>query len=147
MKHVNFPLAAVLLLLSVSGADASTLVDLVCWAEVLHVGGYDQDSGVMDVVVRFHGVDMESSATDYFADSFMEYEGSSKNRISLEGISADEAALISCGCMITVDYWSVSCILVTEEGDWEGYSDESWTFAGMGAGSRDLPVDSPVALI
>lgn len=87
MKPLSLPLAAALALLLASAAGASTLVDLVCHAEVLHSGYYDEESGTIELVIRIDRVDLETSATDYFADSFMEYEGNKKRKILLEGLT------------------------------------------------------------
>lgn len=131
MKPYSFPLSAALALFFASGAGASTLVDLVCSAEVLQAGEYMEDSESIDIVVLITGVDQEASATGYFAGSFMEHWGSFERCVSLEGVSAEDAALLTAGSMISVNYWSVSCLLQTDDGDWEGYSDESWTLVGM----------------
>lgn len=123
MRLSSLTVAAALLALS-SGAAASTLVDLVPVAEVLYIGEYDESAGTLELILRFDRVDMDLSATDYFADSFMEYEGSSKMRINLEGITGVEAAALAEGSMINVHYFHVSGLYSSGE----GYCSETWTF-------------------
>jgi|GEM_PF-2446021 len=147
MKPKAFTIAASLVLLFGSAAGASTLVDLVCGAEVLHAGEYDEESGTLELVVRIDGVDMEASATDYFADSFMEYEGASKRKLRLSGISPESAGLIIDGSKIDLHFHSVSCICMGEDGAPEAYSSTTWTFLGMSEGLQDLPSNALIALL
>ncbi len=135
-----------LALLVAGTASGSTLVDLVCTGEVLEVVSWDGASGTLEIVVSFFEVDMEASATDYFADGFMEYEGNLKRTISLEGLSEDDMDSIEEGSLISVNYWHASGIVGTEEGGWRAFSSTSWYYLGE-VSPGDGPSMCPVSMI
>ncbi len=100
----------------------------------------------LEIVVSFFEVDMEASATDYFADSFMEYEGNLRRTISLEGLSENDMDSIEEGSLISVNYWNASGIVGTEEGEWRAFSSTRWTYLGE-ASSGDGPSMCTISMI
>jgi hypothetical protein len=136
-----------LALMAVVGtASGSTLVDLVCHGEVIEVLSRDEENGALELVVCFFEVDKEASATEYFADSFMEYEGNSERTISLEGLSEEVMESMAEGSMISVNYWHASGIVGTEEGGWRAFSSSRWTYLGE-VSPGDEPSLCPLSMI
>ncbi len=135
-----------LAMVSLGTASGSTLVDLVCNGEVVEVLSLDEEKGTLELVVSFFEVDMEASATDYFADSFMEYEGGGERTISLEGLSGEDMERIAEGSLISVNYWNASGIAGMEDGEWRAFSSTSWTYLGE-VSAGDDPSMCPVSMI
>lgn len=133
-----------LVVLSAAGSAAgSTLVDLVCDGEVLKIGRFDPGTGTLELLVEFYGVDLDKSATDYFADSFMEHEGSGPKQIVLENVSPEIAECFEDGSLLKVHYWNASC-LFPPGSERESYSEVSWSFLEMATEEPCPPLNSPV---
>ncbi|HOP26618.1 MAG TPA: hypothetical protein PLM22_02800 [Candidatus Sabulitectum sp.] len=118
------------LFLVAGAASASTLVDLVCHGEVIEIVSLDEENVTMELVVNFFEVDNEASATDYFADSFMDHEGNMERVITLEGLSKEDMDSIAEGSLMIVNYWNASGIMESEDGGWTAFSSTSWTYLG-----------------
>lgn len=74
---------------------------------------------------------MKMSATNYFADNFMENEGSSVQLIVLENVTAAEAEAFEHGSVLKIHYWNVSCLFPAGS-EVESYSQVSWSFVEFG---------------
>jgi hypothetical protein len=118
------------LFLVAGAASASTLVDLVCHGEVIEIVSLDEENGTMELVVNFFEVDNEASATDYFADNFMDHEGNMERAITLEGLCKEDMDRIAEGTLMRVNYWNASGIMESEDGGWTAFSSTSWTYLG-----------------
>ncbi len=124
------PIVFLALFLGAGAASGSTLVDLVCHGEVVEIISRDKESGTLELVVNFFEVDMEASATDYFADSFMDHEGNMERVITLEGLSKEDMDSIAEGSLMIVIYWNASGIMESEDGGWTAFSSTTWTSLG-----------------
>jgi len=147
MRPISPSLGAAVLLLFASGAGASTLVDLICGAEVLQTGDYNETAGTLELLIRIEGVDIEASATDCFADGFMEYHGNSETTILVTGLSPEEAGMIAQGSMIDLNYFSVSGICLDEDGEPKVYSSTRWTLVNTSAPHMCLSASSDPPII
>lgn len=140
-----YSFAFLALIMTAGTASGSTLVDLVCSGEVIEVVSRNGENGTLELVVSFFEVDMDASATDYFADSFMEYEGNSEMTICLEGLSEADIDRIAKGSLISVNYWHASGIVETEIGEWTAFSTSKWTYLGE-VSPGDDPSMCPVVI-